>query len=137
MSNINDSRALEFACAVGIDYAIAEMVTKRIPQKTYTTLRDGTIVPKDGDRKVFYILRRIANKKKVGGTLPLLLPEEEKEYLLDHNARESIEVLSYTAIHALYLRYKIKEVLGKNFPKEMNPVNLNDQEVDILIYWLF
>ena len=34
MSNINDSRALEFACAVGIDYAIAEMVTKEVSVPT-------------------------------------------------------------------------------------------------------
>lgn len=132
-----NARAHEFACDVGIDYAIAELTTKRIPKELRKLNSDGSVRQEDGDAKVYEFLLTVAARKNMGGRLPALSPTEEQEYLRDHNATETLDYLSYTAIHHLFLIYKIMEVMGNTFPEEINPKTFEVDEVDTLINWLF
>lgn len=137
MNEANDSRELQLACAVGINVEIVRIITKRIPKEIVITLPDGEKKIKDGDAKAFWVLRRIYNCKAITRTLRRISPNQEIEYLQKRGARETLQYLSYTAIHALYLRYKILEVLGNNLPPEIDIINMFNEEIEVLVKWLF
>lgn len=137
MNEEKNPRAHEFACWIGIDYQVAELVTNRIPKEIIKKSKDGKEKKKDGDGKVFAILSAIAERKKSGGILLDLSPAEEIDYLKEHGANESLGYLSYTATHHLYHIYKILEVIGDILPPEINPKDFSSEEVEALTRWLF
>ena len=134
-----DLRTHNFACSIGIPYQLASIVTKRIPQKTSTTIANGTKKVKNNDRKVFSILMKLYDdKKKYIFNYNYNLPQTEKYiFLKSYINKEILLTLSQNEINELYIRYKLKEVIGTYFPSEIDILTLDKSEIDILVNWFF
>jgi len=134
-----DSRALHFACSVGVHYSLALLVTKRIPQETVIFHPNGKKSNRNGDRKVFNFLMKLYQlKNSYNLNYPTgLFIAEKRAYLQEIDHKKQIQKLSDAEIDDLYLRYRILENIGHFLPPEIKIDELNRSEVNTLVDWLF
>lgn len=133
-----DDRAFHFACSVGVDYAIAYLVTKRISRKTKVTLPNGLELK--GNAAVYEILTALYNLKGEGKTFHYFsesTSKEKRDYLKLFAPEENLTHLSDNKISELYTRFKISSVVVNVFPKEINVKTLEKEELEALVGWLF
>lgn len=138
MNEFRDDRALHFACSVGVDYAIAYLVTKRISRKMKVTMPNHIVLK--GNAAVYEILNGLYNLKGLGRNfhyLPDSTATEKREYLKLFAPEEDLTLLSDNKISELYTRFKISSVVANIFPKEINVKTLEKEELEALVSWLF
>lgn len=120
-----NARAKEFACWVGIDFAIAKVLTSRIPKGIVIRISAAGNEHKiDGDTLIFSSLDSISDLKGSLSEISETRQQLEKQYALISNYKKSFE------------RYALEEYITNYLPREITVEQLTDEEVSAIFKWL-